>query len=312
MTQEVRSIREVENIKSSNFKLSIKGNSPWDENGRAQRLAQAVSGLMKKLIKKDGLFGCSVVRLIIFANDLNKEIEFWQKQLGDPTGVSSAQTVGKQLIWGNGEFETTYSIIILHEGIGLALIEGKEDIKNVATETIVHELAHVHDGFIMLKEFGFPEVPKYRDRNAVLQFIARSTWSEFFAEFVACRHTRARTAENIMDHWLSLLMKSLEEISASDEMTSRDHIKAVEKLSGVFCHIGRTIGALSGLDADSEDRMAEFAMKTELTAPRWGPVFTEAHKELNRLLAMEALSNEETFILTALVGRVIDDQGLQL
>lgn len=72
-------------------------------------------------------------------------------------------TGGKCLLWGTGDPEATYAIIIIAEKVGLALVRDEESPGISPRALLVHELAHIHDDYRYLKAFGRTEPPLNND-----------------------------------------------------------------------------------------------------------------------------------------------------
>jgi len=254
------------------------------------------------------------LRLVVFAADLDGEVMRWERELGrQPVGVT-AQAVGKTLTWGDGNPESTYSVIILAAGMAWGLVEDHP----TALRTLRHELAHVWGNLVDLHAFGPEEVGvASNDWPAIKRYWARSVAGEFDAEHYAydqIPEDAPRPDDNAftVEVW-SRAVETLADAVSCYRATRdvRDLWEAVLALGDPLLQVGRHLGRLEA--RKSEDSISEFLAQLPAVS-RAGIAL------LSRALVGDTKDNEPTvleeafemIVLATGVGPVQDPGGLRV
>lgn len=281
----------VEATPLGTYNVAIYGSSVWAEENRAQRLNDVILTLVQST-RELGIGGASILRLIVITADYPGEVARWSQELDEEWRVPSEGAVGQTLTWGNGEPDSSYSIIILAEAEAICLVEGDAELQSVATGLLIHELAHVHDDFHYLFTFGSMPPLRPGDWISIRHFIAQSTWGEFFAETAAYPYLRDYGLQDQLDHALTLLSDSRREIEQEisafqlHQDVHRVWAVAVDKLSAVFNQFGRVLSLLyfTRVESESDERFDRFLVSTRDVSVAWEHLL---HELLDELLILE-------------------------
>jgi hypothetical protein len=229
--------------------------SEWGEEDRANQLLKNIINTVT-LATKMGLAGCTILRLVIATGDVPGEVAKWAKQLGESWRVSSEGAIGQTLTWGDGVPETTYAIIILSQDIALGLIDEDTELKTFALNTLIHELAHVHDYLLYLLKIGLEPSLIQGNWMSHRLFMARSLWGEYFADSIAYSYVKKHSFikdysyRDYITHGITLLKAAKEQINQEifDYQSHRNIGQvwgvAENQLSGVFNQLGRSLALL--------------------------------------------------------------------
>jgi len=294
------------------FTLSIhNGSAVWGEEDRGKRLSDVILKIIEHA-KELEIGGCLILRLVVVTGDFVNETTEWNKQLDEVWRVSSEGAVGQTLTWGNGQPDSTYSIIILSQDIALGLVEGDTQLQALGTGIFIHELAHVHDNIRYLYNFGPEPVPKQGDWISYRQFIARSTWAEFFAEGYVYPYVKNYFFDENVSHAITLLQNAQRQIEQeilafqSHQDVRKVWALAVDKLSSVFNQFGRSLSLLLSAQQDGEDnnQIEKFFEEVDDVSQAWRQVVQQL---LDELIAANQKLEQDSFNR---IGGIVD-QGFR-
>lgn len=236
------------------------------------------------------------------ASDFATEVARWRRQLGEPGGISSnskAETWGKTLpLWGSGEPESTYAVIILPREIAYCLIAGENSLKSLARGILVHELAHVHDNYRYRRDFGPQPEPTIDDSIDIRHLIAKGTWGEFFAQSIAYPYYPEDHREELVSLGLTRLQDSLQEIKqAKSDFQSHGNTAtlwevAIGKIGDAFFQLSRSIGLLTAAQRDGNEQFDQFFKGVNEISSTWGQIVRQLVRELNTLASQEKWDSE--------------------
>jgi hypothetical protein len=266
----------VESTQLGSWTIWIRGSGVWDPD--------MVAGLKDRLVNAvDPKF--ATVRLIVVTNDYRQEVTHWREDLDRPPGAITdgpdAVAMASTVTWGDGQVDTTFSVIILDEGVAFRLLEDH----SCALRIIRHELGHALWALIELRLWGPSSTPRTNDWPTLQRCLARGAIAEFFAEREATNALQA-TLDNA-DTTLTIRMCSaaLSEISQSIARYRCDHdIEAlwgpsVTIIDGALNQLGRQFGAFTAVEDSARLRQALIADLMDLRS-EWG----DAANRLGRAL----------------------------
>jgi len=320
MNVEVYTKEKVESIPFGNLSVSITGSNYWTASDRVHHLTDTISLLLEDAYIRASIPACALLlRLVVVTCDIQGEITHWQRQLERPVAITKnaeGMTAGKCLVWGSGDIEATFAVIIVSEEIGVDLVNDEETLRNSAKALLVHELAHIHDDFIHLDTFGRSEPPMNNDWHGIQHAIAIATWGEYFAESIAAPYFKDETSKLQMTLFFELINGCLHRIQqAISEYQSHDDIVVLWQVAGgeisnMFCHFGRVIGLLRSMYPD-DNTVLEQVFDTIFKLSRsWGQVARRLDLELNTIAGQHKWDSQTFLGLEDVVARGFNSSGL--
>jgi len=274
---------DLEAIPVGTYSVEIRGSGIWSDRSRQQTLLRIIRDIRSSY--EDALPGIRFIRHYVVAVDVRATIHYWQRELGLPeitTSKQKGEVAGKALVWGSGNEETTFAVVILSEQIANALQNSDHLQADIAGRVVAHELAHVHDYWRQLREIGPKPWPMNNDWHGIRRFIAVEAWGEYFAEYFAASHEVMPDCSE--ETWFSheLLGGGLHDVADAIARFrfSRDSTGfwnfAVERLSNVFCALGRGLGIA---DAYGRGDVSALLIEAGLRAEIWAGVVDSAREE---------------------------------
>jgi hypothetical protein len=314
---ELPSCASVESIPLGERHLQIKGNDSWNDAERCMRVRAMLNSIFETAIEM-GLSGAELVRLVVFSGDISSEIYYWQDQLNRPRLVTEADqgmVVGKALTWRPGTTDSILGLVILEERIALSLLEPESEATHgMALQSVLHEIAHVHDFARQLRAFGDQPHPSENDWLAIRRFLASNAWSEYFAELTAFKQMTLRENNSYPCFSKELIGDCILAVTQGIE---RYHIdgdiapmwsEAVEKLSSVYCALGRGYGCADSLRLGDCDEMLA---SSGIQSAEWLTTAAAFRKECQSLQELEVWRESELDSLCAVVEQGFKLSGLQ-
>jgi hypothetical protein len=210
---------------------------------------------------------------------------------------------GKALIWGNGEIESSYGILFIHEIVAMSILEDDEE----GCAALVHELAHFEENLLLKtdNENKFKGV-KTDDYEGLCSCYAGCVFGEFFAEFAAAPYYRTKEkVDSHLDLTIQMIKGSKERLGAAvQEFRETEKIDilwgiTLEELSRLFNQFGRTLGLLQGLkETGAFDLADEFFAKVDcIDGYSWEPTLRELDTALASVME---IAYSETFNVESL------------
>jgi len=279
----------TEKIPYRKFILSLTKYYPiWLQENRVERLKNIIEDTFQNEVKILGITDCLILRLVVVTGDFQNEVSEWSKQLGEEWRVSSTGAIGQSLTWGDGQPETTYSIIILSQDVALGLLEENPEVHNLSFGTLIHELAHIHDEMRYLCNIDPDPILKPQDWSSIRLFFAKSTWGEFFAEATAFPYLKNIDSNNYIGLCIDSLKDAIQTIFEETNAYKTHKIAgkvwkvASNKLSSVFNHLGRCLGYLhiAQQDAGNNNQIEQFLQEIYNLSPVWKNTTNCLYKEL--------------------------------
>jgi len=281
---------DVENMPLGRLVLAIKGSKYWGNENRDQQLRDEIAIIINKIVE-NGLIYCHLLRLVIVSCDLPNEIPRWQRQLGEPeviTSNSKEETAGKTFLWGNGSPEATYGVIILPESLAFALVEVHDELnfRNRAKCIFIHELAHVHNMFFLLRALGPFTFPMNNDWHGIRNAIARTIYDEFLSELIASIYLENYSIDdetlntgNFVSGCLKRIELSISEYFKDGNILTMWNYSSAE-MSSLFNHIARAIGFLFSLEDYDSSSAEKFYKEINNISPGWGGIVCHLISEI--------------------------------
>lgn len=237
-----------------------------DDNEEAARIYESVAALLTDLTTPRG-GGATVdgdadaggrlllahLRLILFAADLRSAVFHWQRQLGLPEDLTHTEegvSVGKTLMWGDGQPGSTFAVVLLDLDIGRGLVSGKP----LARSIVAHELAHVHLGLLLRYLLG-PDVKdavEGTDWPLLRRQLAVNCFDEFHAEYVASDYIDDAGVQSSVDLLVSVAsavnLRVRERVAAYRHRGDHGPLWGftVSEVAHVTNQLGRVLGLLRG------------------------------------------------------------------
>ncbi len=303
----------VEKISLGSHVLSIRNCSIlWSEENRVNRLSESITNVIGIAKREIGIVGCSILRLVVVTGNFLNETTEWYMQLGEIWRVSSEGAVGQTLTWGDGQPGSTYSVIILSQDIAFGFVDGDSGHKSLAIGTLIHELAHVHDNVRYLHNFGPEPIPKQGDWMSHRQFMARSTWGEFYAESCAYPYLKNIYINENIAHSVTLLKGAIQDIR-KETLAYKIHQNAGKvwglaesKLSSVFNQFGRSLALLISDRRANENsnQVDHFFKEISCVSQEWEEII---HRLLDKLVESKLQVDATRFTH---LGEIVD-QGFR-
>ena len=258
----------------------------WAEEQRLPRLQNAIASVIDEVQTLIPFW--AVTRLIEVASDFQSEVVRWQRELGEPEGVTIGEygeAHGKVLVWGDGGLESTYAVVILSEPIALSFIEG--EIRNQAYSRAVlgHELAHVHDEFVYRRVFHQPPPHDQGSWTGLCHTLAYITWSEFFANFTAYRFHKQLGIDGDVLRPAALIRHITLETSKRISFYRLDAdmpklwFPSLGDMSQLFAQSARSLGLLVVAQIGGHDRLSELFASCDQISLDWGQVVRQLVEE---------------------------------
>lgn len=270
--------RDIETVPPESWGLSIRGSSPlWADAAHVQKLQQHIMAIMH-IARQELSFDLRILRHVLFSGMFRDDAARWQRELGHPEGTMrtpEGEAIGKTLTWGSGAAESSYSVIILNEGVAVGLLEPTP----LAAAVLLHELGHVHDDAVWLHTAGPLTIPDERDWSGMRRYLARIMWGDFFAERPAARWLGDAEVESSVSMTADLLAGTLGRMSQalsrwrSDQDMGALWGGAVTAASDLLAQLGRCLGLLAH-DANQGTATSLFE-KLEMVGPGWGGIARE-------------------------------------
>lgn len=317
MSEQVPNKETVEAIPAGSITVSLTKccHPVWGDQINISKLNDAVLEVQQELIEKKRAVACQLTRLVMFTSDYNGVVGEWMKSLGRPFHPSTDENAiafGQMLIWGDGKIETTYPIIILNEAIAVGLVGDNDSLKIFSKAILAHELGHIHDDFIQLQIFGKQGLPS--DWLSIRQFIAQSTWGEYFAETVAYAYLH----ENNLDTQIQLailLCKSANEKIANAIKEHRLSNNAEILFNIVTSEISKScnqLGRVSGLISSEENEKSLGNLRDGIVdfSIEWAEIVDQIYQELNKINQTENRSTDTWTELQKLVEKLFQINGI--
>jgi hypothetical protein len=302
----------VEATKLGELSVFLRGlDSTWTDADAQRRLADKVGSAARPANE----VRFYTLRLVVFAADIHDEVMRWECEIGrQPIGVT-AQAVGKTLTWGDGNPQSTYSVIVLAAGMAWGLVEDHP----TAMRTLRHELVHVWGNLVDLHISGPGEAGiASNDWPGIKRYWARSVGEEFDAEHYAYTEVpddAASLEDNVftVGVW-SRAVEAVADAVRRHQVTHddlQDVWEAVLGLGDPLLQIGRHLGRL---DAHRSERaVAEFL--AQLPSVSRAGIALLARALVDRDEAGEANALEDAFemvVVAAGVQPVQDSEGVRL
>ncbi len=306
----------IETIPLGNFMLYINGSSIWGVEDNLEKLSSKLNNIWRQSMHNTRIFACGILRYVGVTSDVKSEVSRWAEQLGENWKITSDQAVGQTFTWGDGEPETTYAVVLLSEVIALALLEES----NEPVRTFIHELAHIHDNFRFIRTFGHSPIIVPGEWETIRQFLAHSTWAEFYAESTAFSDAAEDMISPYITYTVALLDKAISLIQ-NESISYKTHLNlglvwatALEQLSGVFNQFGRTLGLIfsqTQLDDGHVKQLYLFFDEVTSLSKKWGEVASQLHHELIKLNEITQWQSEAFGILSNMVDNGFRACGLE-
>jgi len=297
----------IENIPFGAINLSIhNGYSIWGENENGNRLLEIVLKLIQNS-NDMGIVLCSILRQVIVTCDISILVKELGNQLNEPWRVSSDGVIGQALFWGDGTIESTFGVIIISQDIAVDLISENSGVKDLALGLLIHELAHIHDYFYYLINYGPNPTPTQDDWASHRLFFARSLWGEYFAESVAYPYLKTISFQHNIDLSVRLIENGVKQIKneifafGSHKIVAKVWAKAEFELSSVFNQLGRSLALLVSdkMITGNEDIINHFLFEIYSISSDWEQIIR------NLLIVLETSEQK-------LDQRIIDSIGEQV
>jgi hypothetical protein len=259
------------------------------------------------------------LRLVVVTCDIQGEIARWQRQLERPVSITAnaeGVTAGKCLLWGSGDPENTYAIVIISEEIGIALVNGEYLSGSRARALIVHELAHIHDNYNHLRVFGRTEPPMNDDWGGIRHAIAIAAWGEYFAESIAAPYFNDDASELQVTFVVELVSGCLHRTrQAISEFRSHGDIGVLwqvagDEISNMFCHFGRVIGLMWKMYPNDDAVSDQLFDAIYRLSRSWGQVVRQLDRELNAIAGQHEWDSQTCLSLEGVVARGFNASGL--
>lgn len=280
---------DVESKLCGDISFFFTGSERWLSD--AQQWANAVQQTILQM--REYIPACVIVRLVVVANDVPQEVRRWQAQLGQaqlPLDEASGMVAGKTFVWGDGEPDTTFGVVIIRETLAAEILE-KGELPSVSRATLVHEFAHVHDDFMRLRQFGPETNPKCDDWAGIRHSIALFAWTEYFAELTSCREHPDGALQNSVSLAKDLTCRALECIDDAKAQYHEDRNMgllwsvACDELSKVFNQFARAIGLATGLG----ENLTEEALRSVGIESVWNEMLLELQESLRKIESLDGL-----------------------
>lgn len=272
--------------------------SSWSEESRTAQLSNAISNAMHDVIKTIPI--CQLLRLIVFSANPLSEIVRWQRELGLLEGVTSGpigEVLGKTLVWGSGELDASYAVIIFPETIALGLLDGDDKLQPCMKGTLVHELAHVHDEVIYLKVFGRLSHIAGDDWPSLRRFYAHAVWGEYFANSVAFPYLKQCDLDAQLDATINFFELNMHRISQAISTYRVDNRMdalwqfALNEMTQLYSQLGRVIALAVGAKDEGGTQLDKFLVDIDERSVAWGAVVRHLTAELTILEGTKWESN---------------------
>lgn len=292
MDNSMLTLQDYEKNKPGSWTLTIQNASNfWNQDANAQKLCDLMGSLFKEIDEK--LPSVCVLRVIIVTSSVIEEYERLLSQTSRKARVDSPREGylgGKVLFWGiPGKIDTFHSAIVIDEKFcAAALVEQSDE----CIAMIVHELAHIAEGYITHTALGEYKEDIYLGEWEKIKFSkANSVFSEFFAQIIAFpyyqnQETLQHHIDHAVDHLKTVTAYLDQEIARYRWHANMGELwpKAVAELSRVFDQIGRSLGLLICIhDEPGETAWKNFIDKIEEVSPKWVPVINEFRDALTNL-----------------------------
>jgi len=237
------------------------------------------------------------LRLIHVTPYLDEVVRHWQRELGHPehgvTALSEEEGAvgGRVFLWGDGESETTYGVLLLSDLVLRGVFMGLEE----HTAIVAHEFGHFDDDLWRLRAFGHPlecPIPDARDWPSIRNYMAYMLWSECAANVVASVFTTDGQKAIGREHWVTMLKVRTGAIGEaitsfrSDADTWKLWEFGHQQLGVLLPQLGRTCGEML------HDESLCKAL-TETTTDTCGPWALVVEQALEHLLALVEISYDK-------------------
>ncbi len=305
----------VELTMLGDLSICINGSSKWGNRVNTQRLIDTVTHIWQQFKNDPRIQDCIILRQIVVAYDFIDEVKRWAEQINEGWRVSSEGAVAQILVWGNGELEKTYAVIVLSEQTAFDLPNNY----NQSLAIFIHELAHTHDNFCYIHYFG--KLPKIvlGDWISIRRFIAYSSWSEFFAESIAYPYYEESKINNQISENATLLENALSKIDTEIQSYQNHHkagrlwSSAINQLSGVFNQLGRCLGNIivAQRNNKSSNYYNVFLKSISELSTRWEEVVKQLRNELLILEKNEKWENIRFNNLDEIIDNGFRASGLE-
>ena len=308
----------VESLPLGGLSVSITGSNHWNVADRAQRLADAISLLVEDASIRASIPACALLRLVVVTCDIKGELARWQRQLERPVSITAnaeGVTAGKCLLWGSGDPESTYAIVIFSEKVGVALINGEDSSGSRTRALLVHELAHIQDDYNHLKFFGRTEPPMNDDWDGIRHAIAIAAWGEYFAESIAAPYFNDDSSELRVTFVVELVRGCLHRTrQAISEYRSHGDIGvlwqvACDEISNIFCHFGRVIGFMREMYPDDNAVSEQIFDAIYGLSRSWGQVTRQLDLDLNAIAGQHEWDSQTFLSLEDVVAGGFNASG---
>jgi len=305
---------EVERRPTGSYWVAISGPDFWADEANKQTLLDSLSGLVADTLAD--LPGIRFLRHIAVHPDVPETIHYWQRELGLPEIVTSAEqgaVFGKSLLWGSGDEDSTYALLVLSESIAHALVDRSGELAGCAASTVVHELAHVHDYWRVRAEIGDVRWPMNNDWGGIKRFLASNAWSEYFAERTAAPFSQ--TPHVSLEWWFSkeLLGDAVERLQAEIAQfrwhgdANRLWNHATDQLSNLLNSLGRGLGAADALGTHDLLPLLDSA---NLQLEKWLEIAESAREGLRAMYAQSDWGEDTFDTICPLVESVFRAAGI--
>jgi len=316
------SLLDFEKNNIGTFTLTItNGSSFWNKSENLKRLNGILVILYNKIAEK--IPTLAVLRAIVVTSDVLSEYDRLLEGTTRRSRVNAPREgilAGKVLTWGKRETdENYYAAIVLDEKICIAAFEDDNEGKAM----IVHELAHVAEGFITRNIRGSKSEDIYNHEWEKIKYSKATTvYSEFFAQIMAYSYyPNKEVLQDHIDHAITFL-RSVTDFLSSEIAKYRWHADmnrfwplTVSELSRVFDQIGRSIGLLVCIDDENnEAAWKSFIDQIEAINSSWVPVMEEFKYALLTINNFEGNSFDPLcdaidhgFNATGLIPQILED-----
>jgi len=255
--------------------------------------------------------GCVLLRLVIVSSDFHNEVRYWQRELKRAEGTTltpEAETGGKTLVWGDGRPDFTRGIIIIPDKVaaGLLIKQGSHFQKNTGDNLFVHELTHVHTGYLLRNAFGEISPSMNNDWIGIQKEIAISIWEEWFAELIANRLFPVQFG-SALSGTISMLRSGLERIDRSRDLyrINEDIVtlwaKAVDEISLIFNQFGGVLGLSCAAAQKDNSFLSRLVNEISRISLPWSAILGRLHDELLAIAQKEDWSSGKFSELSRLV-----------
>jgi len=189
------------------------------------------------------------LKLISVVTDLREEINALNSEFDNFLEIPSENAMGKTISWYSGDI--CYSIILLNDYLGLALTRKGTDEYILSKSALIHELAHIVDEVNFNKQFGLWSDLRDKRWGNIRKFIARSFWSEFFAEKTASLYNSDKHIKDTIFYSINCLIEN-SDIFFSELVHYKIYLsnnllisRFIELHSVIFNQFGRAFGCLT-------------------------------------------------------------------